>query len=64
MKKTALILTALGAATPAYAHNGDHSMSLLTTIGHWMSSPTHALFSVVAGIALIVVVAKIAKKRA
>ena len=64
MKKTLLTLAgALALAPAATAHDGDHSMTVLATIGHWLSSPTHALFSVVAGIALIAVVAKIAKTR-
>lgn len=65
MKKTALILAgALTMAMPAAAHDGDHSMSVMATIGHWLSSPTHALFSVIAGIALVALTVTIAKKRA
>jgi len=65
MKKTLLTLAgALALAPSAAAHDGDHSMTLLANIAHWLSSPTHALFSVVAGTALIGLVAVIAKKRA
>lgn len=65
MKKTVLTLAAAFAiAAPAAAHDGDHSMTVLANIGHWLSSPSHALFSVVAGVALIALVAKITKSRA
>jgi len=65
MKKTALILAgALAIAGPAAAHDGDHSMSVLANIGHWLSSPTHALFSVIAGVAVVALAVKLAKKRA
>ncbi len=64
MKKTALTLAALSLAAPAYAHEGDHSMSVLANIGHWLSSPTHALFSVVAGIAIVGLTVALVKKRA
>jgi len=65
MKKTALTLAgALTIAAPAAAHDGDHSLTVLANIGHWLSSPTHALFSVVAGVALVGLVVAVAKKRA
>ena len=65
MKKTLLTLgAALAASTPASAHDGDHSMTILANIGHWLSSPTHALFSVVAGVALVALVAKLARNKA
>lgn len=65
MKKTVLTLTgALALATPAAAHDGDHSLTLLANIGHWLSSPTHALFSVIGVIALTVLAAKIMRKKA
>jgi len=65
MKKTVLTLAgALAIATPAAAHDGDHSMTILANIGHWLSSPTHALFSVIAGVALVALTVTIAKKRA
>lgn len=65
MKKTLLTLgAALAASAPASAHDGDHSMTVLANIGHWLSSPTHALFSVIAGVALVAIVVTVAKKRA
>ena len=65
MKKTLLTLgAALAASAPASAHDGDHSMTILANIGHWLSSPTHALFSVVAGVALVALVAKLARNKA
>lgn len=65
MKKTLLTLgAALAASAPASAHDGDHAMTVLANIGHWLSSPTHALFSVIAGVALVAIVVTVAKKRA
>ncbi len=65
MKKTVLTFAgALAIAAPAAAHDGDHSMTILANIGHWLSSPTHALFSVIAGVALVALAVTIAKKRA
>ncbi len=53
MKTVLALAGALAFAAPASAHEGDHSMSLLATIGHWLSSPSHALLATVAGLALI-----------
>lgn len=65
MNKTLLTLgAALAVSAPASAHDGDHSMTVLANIGHWLSSPTHALFSVIAGVALVAIVVTVAKKRA
>jgi len=60
---TAVIASALIAA-PAYAHDGDHSMSFVSTVLHWLSSPTHSLFAVAAGAAFVVGVYALNKKRA
>jgi hypothetical protein len=69
MKKKFLSLTAISAASlaiapTAFAHDGDHSMSVFAAIGHWLSSPTHALFSVIAGAAVLALAVKLTKKRA
>lgn len=65
MKKTALTLAgALAFAAPVAAHDGEHNMTILANIGHWLSSPTHALFSVIGVAALITLTAKIARKKA
>lgn len=61
---TAAAAASLASAPTAFAHNGDHSMSVFTAIGHWLSSPTHALFSVIAGIAIIALAVKFTQKRA
>lgn len=50
------------AATPAFAHDGDHSAPLLANIMHWLSSPTHALFAVIGGVAVSALIIKIARK--
>lgn len=67
MTKTALKLSvasaaSLAMATSAHAHDGDHSATLLANILHWLSSPTHALFAVVGGIAASVLIVKLARK--
>lgn len=50
------------AALPAFAHEGDHSAPVLANIMHWLSSPTHALFAVVAGAAISALIFKLARK--
>jgi len=49
----ALAMPALLSGTSAYAHTGDHGENIVTTIIHWLSSPTHSLFAVVAGGAFV-----------
>ena len=62
-KFTALAAAAsLAAAVPAYAHEGDHSAPLLANIMHWLSSPTHALFAVIGGVAVSALIIKLARK--
>jgi len=49
MKKTFTALSAmsmLAIATPAFAHVGDHS-GIFASLGHWLSSPSHGLFTVI-----------------
>jgi len=61
--KTALGAIALMAmAIPASAHNGDHSLGFVATAMHWLSSPTHSLFAVIAGIGISAAIFKLARK--
>lgn len=64
--KSITFATALFAlsATPAFAHDGDHSASFLANIMHWLSSPTHSLFAVIGGLAVAAVIIKLSRKRA
>lgn len=62
--KTLLILGGVMTAisSPASAHTGDHSAPLVANIVHWISSPNHALFSVI-GVAVVALVITAARKR-
>ncbi len=62
--KTLLILggTVAAISSPASAHTGDHSAPLLANIIHWLSSPTHALFSVI-GVGVITLAFTAMRKR-
>ena len=51
---------ALSLSAPAFAH-GDHSHNIVANIIHWLSSPAHSFFAVVAG--AVFVVALVAMKR-
>lgn len=69
MKNTALktagfALAASALATPALAHDGDHSFGFVANALHWLSSPTHSLFAVIGGVIVVAAVAKLMKKRA
>lgn len=55
-------LLSLLSASAAYAHDGDHGGLTLSTIMHWLSSPTHSLFAVAAGAAFIFAAIKLARK--
>ncbi len=55
---TALLLL----STTAHAHDGDHTAPLLANILHWLSSPTHSLFAVIAGAAFIVLAHRLYRK--
>jgi len=64
MKKTLTSLSALGifaVATPAFAHDGDHS-AVFANIGHWISSPSHGLLSLAVIAALGIVAFKLTRK--
>ena len=50
------------AALPAHAHEGDHSAPVLANIMHWLSSPTHALFALIGGVAVSALIIKLARK--
>lgn len=58
----AATLATLATATPAFAH-GDHSEGLALAF-HWLSSPAHAFFTLVATVGAIAVVYQLMKKRA
>jgi|GEM_PF-1572620 len=63
-KTTLLTATALFAsALPAAAHEGDHSVSMVTNIMHWLSSPTHSLFAVLGGLAGAALITYIARRK-
>lgn len=65
MTKLVKLTSAIGTlalATPAFAHEGDHSATLLTNIAHWLSSPTHALFAVIGGVAVSALIIRAARK--
>jgi len=51
-------------ASPAFAHDGDHSIGFTSTALHWLSSPTHSLFAVIGGIAVTALIIKIVRKKA
>ena len=62
VKMTALAGAAsFAAALPAYAHEGDHSAPVLANIMHWLSSPAHALFAVIGGVAVSALIIKLAR---
>jgi len=65
MKTTRIIggLIVASLAAPAFAHNGDHGFSFVTAIGHWLTSPSHSLFAVIAGLVGLGLVAKFHRKR-
>lgn len=53
----------LAMTTSAHAHEGDHSAMVLANILHWLTSPTHALFAVVGGVAASALIIKLARKK-
>ena len=65
MKKTAITLAgAMALAAPASAHTGDHSMSFVTAVAHWLSSPSHAIMTVAAAAVIVGLAVKIARNKA
>jgi len=63
-KTTLIAATALFAsALPAAAHDGDHSVSMLANIMHWLSSPTHSLFAVIGGLMGAGLIAYISRRK-
>ncbi|PHR91097.1 MAG: hypothetical protein COA69_13685 [Robiginitomaculum sp.] len=56
-------VTFLASATSAFAHTGEHSASFFANIGHWLSSPSHALFSVIGGAIAAYILVKIFKSK-
>jgi len=46
-------LTTILLATPALADGGTHGHTTVENILHWLSSPTHSLFAVIAGAAFV-----------
>ncbi|MCF6221896.1 MAG: hypothetical protein L3J65_12360 [Robiginitomaculum sp.] len=51
--------TATLGAVPAFAHAGPHEASFLTTVLHWLTSPTHAALAVVGSVAIIALIVKL-----
>ncbi len=67
MKKTISTFAALGAvagASPAFAHGSEHSHGFVTNLIHWLSSPVHGFFTVVALLALGSVATYFVRKKA
>lgn len=63
-KTTLLAASALlASALPAAAHDGDHSVSMIANIMHWLSSPTHSLLAVLGGLAGAVLMTYIARRK-
>lgn len=63
-KTLSAVAVALAAASPALAHDGEHSHSFITTAIHWLSSPTHSLFAVIGGVVISAIIYKLVKKKA
>jgi len=42
-------LTSILTATNAWAHGGTHGHTTVENVIHWLSSPAHSLFAVIAG---------------
>lgn len=64
LKTLSTVAVALAAATPALAHNGEHSHGFVATVIHWLSSPTHSLFAVIGGAVIVALIYKATKKKA
>ncbi len=64
LKTLSGVAVALAAATPALAHDGEHSHSFIATAIHWLSSPSHSLFAVIGGVVVSALIYKAMKKKA
>ncbi|MDB2438206.1 hypothetical protein N9W89_05780 [Hellea sp.] len=64
LKTLSAVAVALAAASPALAHDGEHSHSFFATAIHWLSSPTHSLFAVIGGVVISALIYKAVKKKA
>lgn len=53
----------LASAIPAFAHSGNHTELGFAAIGHWLSSPSHALLTLITGIVAIAILVKLSKNR-
>ena len=51
-KTLAWTAAALSLSAPAFA-DGNHSHNIVANIIHWLSSPAHSLFAVMAGAAFV-----------
>lgn len=60
--KFASIAGALSLPAAASADTGAHHADILTQIIHWLSSPAHALFAVLGGLALSALIITLARK--
>lgn len=56
-------LALLASPVTAFAHDGEHTQGIFATVLHWLSSPTHSLFTVIGGAALVVLAYAIARKK-
>jgi len=64
LKTLSTVAVALAAASPALAHDGEHSHNFVATAIHWLSSPTHSLFAVIGGVVISALIYKAVKKKA
>lgn len=60
--KLSSVTGALALAGTAQAHTGAHQADIATQIVHWLSSPAHALFAVIGGIAVSALIIRAARK--
>ncbi len=58
---TSLLLSLV--AVPAMAHTGSHGEALIPAIMHWLTSPTHALLTVIGSIAVMALALKIMARK-
>ena len=60
--KLASAAGALALAAPAYADTGAHHADIVTHAIHWLSSPSHALFAVLGGLAVSALIIRAVRK--
>lgn len=63
-RKLLSVAAIMATATPAFAHEGDHSVGFASTALHWLSSPTHSLFAIMGAAAVTALVVKLVRNKA